>query len=124
MSARQNLAGILEQWLKLTQAESAAIQSARWPVLKQIHARKTALRQSLAEAVGQCKAEYATVPRDLLAQVRRIISLLTRNGQALAARRRQAQVCQEALDQTKRNLLRIRRSYTQPPVTARWHSYS
>jgi hypothetical protein len=124
MSAAKDLTGILEQWLQLTKAESAAIQAAGWPALQQLQARKAALRQPLAEAVKRCAAEEGAVPRDLRAKVGRIISLLTRNGAALAERLRRVRERQEALDQVERNLHRIRRSYAPPPRRTAWHSYS
>jgi hypothetical protein len=96
MSARTELAGILRQWLKLTREEGAAIASARWPVIKRIQARKTVLRESLATAARQCAREDAAGGhgqpdlKQFRAEAARIISLLTRNGEALAAPRRLA----------------------------------
>lgn len=118
MSARQNIAALLAQWLQLTREESAAIQSAAWPALKKIQARKAALQPPLAEAVT------GPIPADLRAQAGRIISLLTRNGLALAAQLRQARARQAAFDEVKRNLQRIRRSYTRAQPGGRWQSYS
>jgi len=120
MSARDNLAGILEQWLRLTREESAAIQTRGWSALRQIQARKAALREPLASAVRQRNS----VPPHLRAQVGRIISLLTRNARVLADQLRQARAGQETLDQARRNLQRIARCYARRPHAARWHSYS
>ncbi len=124
MSARQNLAGILEQWLQLTKEESAAIQSSGWLEFQRIKARKAVLRPALAQALQQCAADGEAVAGSVRTQVGRIISLLTRNGAALSARRRRLQERQQALEQAARNLERIRRSYNRPPPRPAWHSYS
>jgi hypothetical protein len=129
MSAQQELAGILERLLQLTQAEGAAIEKASWPVLRQIQATKADLRKSFSEAVRKYAREEASGPgeplsRPFRAEAARIISLLTRNGSALSAQLNRARARQVMLDQTKRNLLAIQRSYvrSQPPTA--WHSYS
>ncbi len=130
MSARRELAGILEQWLQLTRAEGAAIQAAVWPAVRRIQARKAALRKSLAEAAQTCAEEDAAAdpgnpaPKPFRAEVGRIISLLTRNGAALTAQLSQARARQESLDQANRNLRRIQRSYVRPQPPTAWHSYS
>jgi hypothetical protein len=124
MNARNELAGILEQWLQLTGKESAAIQSAAWPALKRIQARKTALRQSFAAAAQKCAREDASAAQALTPQAARIVSLLTRNGEALAAQLRKVRARQEVLNQAKRNLSRIKRSYLRPQHSTAWHSYS
>jgi uncharacterized protein involved in exopolysaccharide biosynthesis len=130
MSAREELGGILEQWLQLTQEEGAAIQAAAWPAVRRIQARKAALRKSFTEAARKCAQEDAAAspgnpaPRPFRAEAGRIISLLTRNAAALAAQVSRARARQESLDQANRNLRRIQRSYVrlQPPTA--WHSYS
>jgi len=129
MSARNELAGILRQWLKLTEEEGAAIQSAGWPAIKRIQARKAALREPLAVAMQKCARADATAGpahslKPFRAEAARIISLLTRNGEALGAQLRQARARQELLDQAKRNLRRIQRSYLPPQPPTAWHSYS
>jgi hypothetical protein len=130
MSARKELAGILEQWLDLTRAEGGAIQTAAWPTVRQIQARKAALRKSLTEAMRTCAEEDAAAgpgnpaPKPYRAEVGRILSLLTRNGAALTAQMSRARARQESLDQVKRNLRRIQRSYARHKPPTAWHSYS
>ena len=130
MSARKELAGILEQWLQLTRAEGAAIQASAWPAVRRIQARRAALRKSLAEAARACAEEDATAApgnpalKSFRAEAGRIMSMLARNGAALAAQSRRAQARQEALDQEKQNLRRIQRSYVRPHPPTAWHSYS
>jgi hypothetical protein len=130
MSARKELAGILAQWLQLTRAEGAAVQAAAWQAVRQIQARKAALRKPLAEAAGRCAQEDAAaspgnpVPRPFRAEAGRIISLLTRNSAALTAQLSLARARQESLDQASRNLRRIQRSYVRLQPPAAWHCYS
>ena len=130
MSARKELAGILEQWLQLTKAEGAAIQAAHWSAVSPIQSRKAGLRQSLAEAARKCAREQAASgpgnpsPNPFGAEAGRIISLLTRNGAALAAQMRRARARQELLNQSKRNLQKIQYSYLRPKSPAAWNSYS
>ena len=120
MNAREEIAGILEEWLQLTQAEGAAIQAAAWSDLARIQARKATLQEGLTKARGHAHAE----PGAVRAKVARIISLVTRNGVALAEKLRLARERQRLLDQSNRNLHRIQRSYVRPPSPAAWHSYS
>jgi uncharacterized protein involved in exopolysaccharide biosynthesis len=124
MSARTELAGILQQWLELTRAEGSAIQAALWPALRRIQARKGALRKSLTAAARACVAEDASALRPFRAEVGRINSLLTRNAAVLAAQMARARARQESLDQAKQNLRRIQRSYARSQTPAAWHSYS
>jgi uncharacterized protein involved in exopolysaccharide biosynthesis len=130
MSARQELAGILQQWLQLTREEGAAIQTALWPAVSRIQARKAILRKSFTDAVQKCAAEDAAAgpgkpaSKPFRAEVGRIISLLARNGAALAAQLNRARTRRETLDQTKRNMRRIQRSYARSHPSTAWHSYS
>ena len=130
MNTRQDIAQLLEQWLQLTKEEGAAIQAAIWPTVKRIQAKKAALQAPLAAAARKWADEDsangggnpALLP--FRAEVGRILSLLTRNGEALAAQLRKAQAEQELLDQGKRNLSKIEGSYVRQLSPAAWHSYS
>ncbi len=130
MSARKEMAGILEQWLRLTREESAAIQAAAWPSIRRIQARKAALREAFTQAARKFSEEEAMAgagnpaPNPFRAEVGRLITLLTRNGAALAAQLGRARASREVLEQTSRNLQKIQRSYVRPPTPAAWHSYS
>ena len=59
MSARKELARLLEQWLQLTRIVGEAIDVAAWPDVKRIQARKASLRQPLAEAARELAQEDA-----------------------------------------------------------------
>jgi hypothetical protein len=123
MNPRNELAGILEEWLQLTQAEGSAISKAAWPVVARIQARKAAVRKSFLEATRNGgladKASQATG-----AKVARILSLLRRNASALAAQFSKAQDQQEKLNRTRQNLRKIQRSYACARAATAWHSYS
>ncbi len=130
MSARKDTARLLDQWRELTQAEGAAIQSATWPAVKEIQARKTELQKSLAEAEQNWAAENpvdaAGVPpaKPFRTEVGRLISLEARNAELLAAQLRRARARQEDLEQAYRNLRRIQRSYVRKPLPTAWQCYS
>jgi hypothetical protein len=120
MSARNEIAGILEQWLQLTRAEGAAIETAAWDKVRQIQAQKAVLQKALAKAGkpgGVALDEFR-------ATAGRIVSSLERNAKALAVQVRRAQAQQKSLDETKQNLRRIRHSYARPQRHSAWHSYS
>lgn len=119
MSVRIEPADVLREWLCLTREEGTAIESACWIEVRRIQARKGALREILAR-----------IPRDqpvsaaLRAEAGRILSLLSHHSQALATQRDKARARQQALDQAKQNVARIRRSYLFPRKAAAWQSYS
>ncbi|HZM03029.1 MAG TPA: hypothetical protein VFC44_08385 [Candidatus Saccharimonadales bacterium] len=130
MNARQDIARLLEQWLQLTQEEGAAIKAALWPAVKRIQAQKAALQTPLTEAAQRWAEEDSSngglnaALQPFRAEVGRILSLLTRNGEALAAQLRRAQAEQELLDQATRNLSKIEGSYVRHLSPTAWHSYS
>lgn len=124
MSARTELAGILAQWQQLSRDEGRAIDAAAWPRLRKIQARKAVLRQPLTQAFQRCAKEEGRADFPFQSELARIISLLTRNGERLAARCRQARARQEALERSRRNLRRIERSYSHLGRRANGHSYS
>jgi hypothetical protein len=130
MSAREEFAAILQQWLQLTREEGAAIQSADWPAVRLIQTRKASLRGSFTAAAHRCagddksSAPVQPASKSFRAEAARILSLLTRNSAALAAQMHQVRTRQEALDQTKRILSKIQRSYFRPRQPRAWNYYS
>jgi len=126
MSSQTDPAELMQQWLQLTREESAAIQSALWPEVRRIQARKAALRESLTAAARQPGQKDGTVRHTLKpfsAEAGRISSLLTRSSETLAAELRRLQFRQESLDQARRNLRKIQRSYFQPQQPPARHFY-
>jgi hypothetical protein len=124
MNAGPNLDGILDQWLDLTRAEAAAIQASNWGSLEQIQARKSSLQQPLADVFARFTASGAELTETLREKAGRIISLLTRNGEVLAAQLRRARARQESFDQVSRTLNRIQQSYARPAQRTRVNFYS
>jgi hypothetical protein len=125
MSARQDLAVLLEQWFQFTQAEGAAIESAAWAEVREIQARKAALQKALAEVELRLGRENSGAARNTFrATVGRLISLEARNAELLAAQLRRARAQQESLNEAERNLHKIQRSYVRRSVPTAWQSYS
>jgi predicted ATPase len=122
MSARQEIAGLLEQWLELTQAEAAAIRSETWPSLKEIQAAKTSLQKRLSEAREKWASESpgeafaCACKHPFFAEIARLLSLETRNAELLAARLRRACAKRESMNEAARNLRNVRQSYVVKPA--------
>jgi hypothetical protein len=130
MTPPDQLTLLLRQWLELTRAESAAIQAAVWPKLRQIQSGKASLRQPLDQAFRQWKstdpavAASAAARRPFRAQVARLIALEAHNAQLLAVRRDQARQKLLHLERAARNLRNLRRSYAPPAPPVACNSYS
>jgi len=125
MSARQDLAVLLEQWLQFTREEGAAIQSAAWSTVREIQTRKAALKKSFAETeLRWVRENTGLVQKPFRAEVGRLISLETRNAELLAAQLRRARAQQASLDHARKNLGKIARSYICAPLPTAWQSYS
>src|SRR5579883_2384398 len=119
MSLAQEIDSLLDQWLKLTHAEGAAIQTADWPQVKRVQADKARVRQCLSERQQLLGDTSRFAPR-----IGRLISLETRNGELLAAQLRRLRQEKETLDQAAKNLRRIQRSYVLRQPRATLNSYS
>ena len=123
------MARLLEEWLALTQAEAGAIQAAAWARVSEIQAGKSALQKSLVETHEKWSREN---PQELnspaghpfRAELGRLISLESRNGELVAAQMRRARVQQETLNLVTKNLGKIRKSYVAPPSPTVLQCYS
>jgi hypothetical protein len=130
MTPSEHMAKLLQQWQQMTRAESAAIQAAAWPKLREIQSRKASLRQPLDEAFRQWKAgEPAGAGRAgggrlFRAEVARLIALEAHNAQLLAERRAKAREQQLHLERAAQNLRNLRRCYAPPPPPVACNSYS
>ncbi len=122
MSARQQIADLLDQWLQLTQAEAGAIQSATWPSLRDIHADKATLQKRLTEAREKWETENSGKAlggpgkHPFYARIGKLLSLETRNAELLAAKLRHAHAQRESLNEAARNLRNVRQSYALKPA--------
>ncbi|HUD49550.1 MAG TPA: hypothetical protein VMR33_22175 [Candidatus Baltobacteraceae bacterium] len=121
MGARQEIANLLEHWLQLSQAEAGAIRSASWPSLREIQAAKAGLQKHLSQARQKWESEN---PGEVLAgpgkhpfyaELRKLLSLETRNGELLAAQLRRARARRESLNEALRNLRNLHQSYVSKP---------
>jgi len=116
MDARQRVATILKQWLDLTLAEAETIRTNDWPSLKRVQTAKAELRLPLGQAVEQWRtenpAEAAANP--FRAEVSQLLSLETKLGNILVARKHRAQEKKKLLEQALFNLRRVRSTYAAP----------
>src|SRR5580692_972169 len=129
MTAQQEMAGLFERWLKLTQAEAGAIENAAWSALKEIQAAKDSLKKLLSDVKQRWNSENprrASCPPEenpFHPVICRLLSMETRNAELLAAKISQAQAEKKSLDEAARNLHNIRQSYAAKP-NGRWTCYS
>jgi hypothetical protein len=121
MSARQEMAELLEHWRKLTLAEAGAIQSAAWPALREIQAAKAILQKRVAQVGEKTPAGPGRHP--FHTELLRLISLETRNSELLAAQLRRAGTERETLNEAARKLRQVHRSYASKPEGV-WNCYS
>ncbi len=129
MSARQTIAGLLEQWRCLTGGETQAIQTGAWADLKKIQADKADLQPQLTAAMDEWAAENRGLPaagagdHPFRAEVNQLIALEASNGALLADQMRKRREALASLEQAGRRLRRVRGSYASRPE-ANWQSYS
>lgn len=109
MSARQELAGLLEQWHQLSQDEGAAIEAANWAKVAEIQAAKARLQP----AITRQKTLFTGANNPFTMQLGRLLSLEARNSELLATQLRRAVTEKAGLDQAQQNLRRLRHSYVQ-----------
>ena len=122
MNACEDIGRLLDQWLQLTHAEAAAIQSGAWEKLGRIHSAKDLLRIPLDNALAEWKAAGGS---DLpyRAELQRLIALEAHHAQLVTARREDARRQQTDLDRSRRTLRQLRQSYAPANSTA-LNSYS
>jgi hypothetical protein len=120
MDPRQRIASLLKEWLRMTHAESQAIQAGDWPLLRKIQAAKSELKLPLGQAVEQWRAQDpAQAAADpFRAEVTRLLALETQNGNVLAARQQKTREKKKLLEQALFNLRRVRGSYVPTPRPA------
>jgi serine phosphatase RsbU (regulator of sigma subunit) len=129
MSARQDMAMLLGQWLEFTLAESSAIAAAAWSRVHEIQASKAELQRTMIDtqerwAKENPHGENSPSAYPFRAEVARLISLESRNAELVAAQQRRARARQEIMEQVQRNLRKIRGSYVNLPPTPVLQCYS
>jgi hypothetical protein len=120
MDPRQRIASLLKEWLRLTLAESQAIQAGDWPLLRSIQAAKSELKLPLGQTVEQWRAQdpAQAAANPFRVEVTRLLALETQNGNVLAARQQKAREKKKLLEQALFNLRRVRGSYAPQPSPA------
>jgi hypothetical protein len=117
MNTQEPLTSLLQRWLRLTRAESAAIRAEAWPTLSAIHADKARLRQPLAEAKRDWQVRRPlTFPqaqnhKPVRAAIGRLIALEQQNADLVALRQQKTKLQLAHLGSATRNLLKIKKSY-------------
>lgn len=117
MSTQEQLAPLLQQWLQLTRAESAAIRAEAWPKLLAIQSDKARLRPPLDEAKKEWNSRRssgfpsAQTDNPVRAVLSRLIVLEQQNAQLIAARQQKTKAQLLHLGRATRNLLKIKKSY-------------
>ncbi|MGA3180902.1 MAG: hypothetical protein ABSF38_11200 [Verrucomicrobiota bacterium] len=126
MSAQEQMARLLQQWLRMTRAESAAIRAEAWPKVEAIQTDKARLQQPLNEARRAWKAEAGTGLQSALAEkpfraaIGRLIALEEHNARLVAAHQQKARARQLHLGRAARNLLMVKKSYA-PEAPVAWN---
>jgi hypothetical protein len=129
MTAQQEMAGLFERWLKLTQAEAGAIENAAWSALGEIQAAKDSLQKLLSDVKLKWNSENprrASSPPEenpFYPVICRLLSMETRNAELLASKINEARATKKSLDDAVRNLQNIRQSYAVKPAGL-WTCYS
>jgi hypothetical protein len=128
MYPASDLTRALKEWRSLSERERDAILNDNWSGLAEHQARKSELQEEIRRALG-----LAAAPLDgphafreaggLDAVVLELIALEKRNGELLAAKRRQHETQAGNMGQTLRDLHGVRRAYG-VNRGSHWHSYS
>ena len=130
MNADRELNEAHQEWRRLAETESAAIQTCNWSLLAACQKALQNLQQHITTLSQAAKNEWAKMgsgriarEKQINATVRQLIELERRNNTLLNAIRENAQQQLEQLDRAGRNLKRIHRSYSgELPVA--WTSFS
>jgi hypothetical protein len=129
MSAPADMEPLLQQWRRMTKAETEAIRASAWPKLREIQSNKALLKASLNQAMAKLRAQQSSEVRtgsvDLpfRAEVNRLISLEAHNAQLVASNQKKLVERRRQLERASQNLRRIRGSYA-PPVPGALNSLS
>ena len=130
MSASTELFGTYEAWREWSEAEGDAIRQLDLPLVAHCQQAKQMLQARIINLTQEAQAEWTRVGRDVAeaqreirAVIQELILIETRNGEDLAEQRHNARAQCATLDQSTRNLRRVRESYA-PVAAPAWNSYS
>ncbi len=130
MNADHELTAAYQEWRRLAEAESRAIQSCDWSLLSacqkallHLQSRITQLSQAARSEWKKMGAARKQREAQVNATIYELIELEKRNHTLLNAVRETAQARLEQLDRAGHNLKRLHRSYTSESPAA-WSSFS
>lgn len=121
----EQLLALLEEWRRLTECESDAIQRNDWAGVAEQQQLKKSLRESITR-VQQRQAPPAAqggLDQRFQALLGEVVALERRNGEILSAKRQQRQEELLRLHQANRQLQGVRRAYGSTSESW-WQSYS
>ena len=130
MQARTKLFTAYDEWRRWTELEGQAIEAANWPRVRECQDAKHRLQPLIICGNDHARRECdrlglsrGDMERDVRKVIGELIALETRNGEALASQRRQAEAEQTELDRAHTNLRRVHHSYG-GRREAGWSSFS
>lgn len=115
-----------DEWRRLTEAESGAIEAGDWEGLLRLQAAKQSLQSVILEADSRAGAGGGHGPAagESRGRLEELIRLESRNREVLAGRIAAARAEQASLEQSRRNLQRLQRSFAGSVRPAAWQRYS
>lgn len=121
MSTEEELNSLYEQWRHLSVEEGRAIESAAWQQVELYQMAKSRLQPRIVEVSQRVDAQaYEDRFRRV---VEALMELEGRNASLLRGQRDSVEAQRQELDQCRRNLRQLHKSYV-PPSRANWQSYS
>jgi hypothetical protein len=124
MNSREQIASLLKEWGRLTEAEGSAIEEGSWNNLANVQSDKRSLQSKLSELLANEKSSSGGDFRsNFKPEVRRLLSMEAQNADLLSAAVEKLREIQGGLERTSRNLRRVQGSYGLKREGV-WNSYS
>jgi hypothetical protein len=124
MNSREQIASLLKEWGRLTEAEGRAIEAGSWNNLANAQADKRSLQSKLSELLAnEENSSGGDFKSDFKPEVRRLLSMESQNANLLSAAIEKVREIQGGLEKTARDLRRVQGSYGMKREGV-WNSYS
>jgi hypothetical protein len=124
MNSREQIASLLKEWGKLTEAEGKAIEAGSWNNLTNAQADKRSLQSKLSELLANEESSSSgDFKSDFKPEVSRLLSMEAQNANLLSKAIEKLREIQGGLEKTARNLRRVQGSYGLKREGV-WNSYS
>ena len=124
MNSREQIASLLQEWGRLTEAEGKAIEAGSWNNLANAQADKRSLQGRLSELLANEESfSGGDFKSDFKLEVRRLLSMEAQNAGLLSKAFEKLREIQGGLEKTARNLRRVQGSYGMKREGV-WNSYS